>query len=140
MFYLLNPFLGQISRAQWWLAQLTVFVLCFFAALVAIFMITDPTVPGFEREFEQSPAYVAIIVLGTYMNFCACLNRLRDTGRSGLWFLAFFVPFVGLALVIYFCGIESAAMRSHSRHSDAARPQQQFEQTALATSPTFGRR
>ncbi|MCP5082083.1 MAG: DUF805 domain-containing protein [Alphaproteobacteria bacterium] len=84
MLYLLSPFVGRIGRGQWWLAQLVIFALCFFASLIVIIMFHDPTAPGFEREFQSSPVAGVIILAGVCMNCCACLNRLHDTGRSGL--------------------------------------------------------
>jgi len=140
MLYLLNPFLGQISRGQWWLAQLAIFVLSTLAMTATFLSIADPsalpTVPG----LLGNPAFLLILVVCAYMNFCVCLNRLRDTGRSGLLYLAFCVPFIGLCLMIYFCGIETGAKTSQSGHSRGSRTPQRFDQPALSTSPTFGRR
>lgn len=53
-----------------------------------------------------------------YMNLCTCLNRLRDSGRSGFWYLSFLLPSVGTGLMVYFCGIEKAPGRFTSGRSD----------------------
>lgn len=140
MFYLLNPFLGQISRGQWWLAQLVIFVLSTLAMTAAFLSIADPSALPAVPELFGNPAVLLILVVCAYMNFCVCLNRLRDTGRSGLLYLAFCVPIIGVCLMIYFCGIETGTAKSETSRSHRLKTPQQFDQGALAVGPTFGRR
>lgn len=35
------------------------------------------------------------------------VRRLHDTGRTGLWYLLVFVPFIGALVLLFFCIMES---------------------------------
>ena len=111
---LINPLHAPIGRGAWWLSQLYIsifgFILLFLYILSLVSQISDAgNVPGAGKL----PIFIIYVTLA-YMNLCSCLNRLRDSGRNGLWYLTFFLPFVGMILMIYFCGIEASNAVSHS--------------------------
>lgn len=104
--YLFNPFHGQISRGTWWLSQLVIFALAVAGLFVSAAFLADPGAPKGARS-DGEIAMLAVVFVGMiYLNLSTCLNRLRDTGRSGFWYLAFLMPYAGTGLMIYFCGIE----------------------------------
>lgn len=103
MFFLLNPFQGQLSRGGWWLSQLVIFVLALAGLFVLAVLFAGE--PGGKRAAGEDYALFGLFALVIYTNFCTCINRLRDTGRSGFWYLAFNLPLVGTGLMIYHCGI-----------------------------------
>ncbi|WP_114009947.1 DUF805 domain-containing protein [Cohaesibacter intestini] len=110
MFALFNPFYGEISRKSWWTYQSVIWVI--FALLAAAFYFLlaalrmgDGIADAFSTLFGVVAASVLAIV-AIYMNFCSCVNRLRNTGRTGWWWLIFQVPVIGVPLMLYFCGIE----------------------------------
>ncbi|MEM1044595.1 MAG: DUF805 domain-containing protein [Pseudomonadota bacterium] len=105
--YLFNPFHGQISRGTWWLSQLVIFALAVAGLFVSAAFLADPGAPKGARNDAEVAMFAVVFVAMIYLNFSTCLNRLRDTGRSGFWYLAFFMPYAGTGLMIYFCGIEA---------------------------------
>jgi uncharacterized membrane protein YhaH (DUF805 family) len=107
MGYLLNPFHGQINRSNWWLLQILIFAFAFAGIICAITFASDPNLPTDQRSNGESVIFLLVIVGVIYMNFATCLNRLRDSRRSGFWYLTFMLPTVGTGLMIYFCGIEA---------------------------------
>lgn len=104
--YLFNPFHGQIGRGTWWLSQFVIFALAFAGLIVCARLFADPGAPSGARNDSEIAMLAVIVVSMVYLNFSTCLNRLRDTGRSGFWYLAFLMPYAGSGLMIYFCGIE----------------------------------
>lgn len=104
-------FSGRASRSEYWNFYLFNFILCF-----GLMMISIPTTVGIVFSFNAnlvSPkiAYVALrsimlLPLLLYLGFAcpflaAHVRRLHDVGRSGWWLLIFFIPFVGLLLLLY---------------------------------------
>ncbi|MFC4292503.1 DUF805 domain-containing protein [Sphingorhabdus arenilitoris] len=106
MMFALNPFAGRINRGDWWLLQLLIWVFAFAAMAMTIMFASDTAAPVNQRNGAEKMLLVLIILSVIYMNFASCLNRLRDTGRSGWLYLCFLLPTVGTGLMIYFYGIE----------------------------------
>lgn len=108
MAFLFNPFQGQMTRLQWWLAQLGIFVAAFAALFLTAYLHSDRPVPISidTRTPGETWALNGIILSVMFANFSTCLNRLRDSGRSRFWYLSFLIPPAGTGLMIYFCGIE----------------------------------
>ena len=107
MLYLLNPLQGKIGRGRWWLMQLAIFGLAIAGLFATAFLFADFDAPAGTRNGSEN-AMLALIVVGVvYMNFATCVNRLRDSMRSGFWYLTFLLPMVGTGLMIYFCGLEA---------------------------------
>ena len=110
MFALFNPFYGEISRKAWWNYQSVIWVIfgliaAGFYFLLAALRTGDAFAEGLSTPFGIVVASV-LAIAGIYMNFCTCVNRLRNTGRTGWWWLIFQVPVIGAPLMLYFCGIE----------------------------------
>lgn len=107
MFHLLNPFHGTMGRGRWWLIQVAIFVLAIVSMFDTAFAFADFDAPEGTRNASEN-LMLALIVIGViYMNFATCVNRLRDSGRSGFWYLTFLLPMVGTGLMIYFCRLEA---------------------------------
>lgn len=109
MAYLMNPFEGSMSRGDWWFSQLAIIVLVVLGMVCTFTFASDHALPAGEKTGSEGWLLVLLIVGAVYMNFATCLNRLRDTGRSGMWYLAFLLPTVGTGIMIYFCGIEAGS-------------------------------
>ncbi len=109
MLALINPFAAPIGRAKWWGLQFLILLLAMIALFAVAFVFSDTGTEG--RVPAENMALLAIIVLVIYSNLTTCLARLRDTGRSGWWWLAFNLPFAGTGLMVYFCGGEPGKPR-----------------------------
>ncbi|WP_346894369.1 DUF805 domain-containing protein [uncultured Roseibium sp.] len=106
MAFLFNPFQGQMTRLQWWLAQLGIFAAAFAGLFLTAFLLSDRSEPVSTRTSGETLALTGLLLSVLFANFSTCLNRLRDSGRSGFWYLTFLLPTAGTGLMIYFCGIE----------------------------------
>ncbi|MEM8813859.1 MAG: DUF805 domain-containing protein [Pseudomonadota bacterium] len=104
--YLFNPFHGKIGRGRWWLLQFLIFLTGLVAMIFTIKFLGDPSAPAGTRTRAESLALGIIFLAVIYMNFSVCLNRLRDSERSGLWYLAFMLPYAGTGLMVYLCGTQ----------------------------------
>ncbi len=124
--YLLNPFHGRIGRGQWWLLQLAIFGFAIVGMILTILVFADPTAPTGSRNSSENAMLVLILAAMVYMNFSACLNRLRDSGRSGFVYIAFLLPAVGTGLMIYFCGLEGGNGNSQSSRPNQLGRRQNF--------------
>ena len=107
MFHLLNPFHGTMGRGRWWLMQIVILVLAIVALFVTVLVFADPNAPVEARNASEKLMLALIVVGMFYMNLATCVSRLRDSGRSGFWYLTFLLPMVGTGLMIYFCGMEA---------------------------------
>ena len=70
-----------------------------------------------EEQGKSSTETTGILVtagIWMYMNFCTCMNRLRDSGRHWAFYFLFHLPLIGLPAMIYFCGIEEGSPRMRS--------------------------
>lgn len=105
MAYFFNPFAGEIGRLFWWGAQILIMVIIFALLFATVILVADPEAPIETRNGGELTSLLGIGLLGIYLNLCTSVNRLRDAGRSGWWYLAFNIPFIGSALMIFMCGI-----------------------------------
>lgn len=105
MLSLINPFAGPIGRAKWWGLQVLIWTIG-LGALFVLAAISSET-PAGKRVSAENLGILAVIASVIYANFCTCLARLRDTGRSGWWYVSFLLPTVGTGLMIWFCGVEA---------------------------------
>jgi len=119
---LINPVCGRIGRGRWWLFQLMIFVLAIGGLVVTIFLFADLDGERQGRRPMENVGLGLTALAMIYMNLCTCLNRLRDSGRSGFWYLAFLLPSVGTGLMIYFCGIEKSPGRFFPDRADPPSP------------------
>lgn len=149
MLYLLNPMQGRIGRGHWWLLQLIIFALAFAGLILSIMVLADRGASFGARNANEEAMLVFVIVAVVYMNFCTCLNRLRDSGRSGFWYLTFLLPYAGTGLMLYFCGFEASntidrtSRQQHKPIKPMPEPQPAppvERRTNTASKPVFGRR
>lgn len=106
MLALLNPAYGKIRRRTWWFSQIVIFMTAFLGLMVTVFLFADPVAASGGRSPAENAGIFSTLLAMLYMNLCSCLNRLRESGRSGLWYLSFLLPAAGTGLMVYFCGIE----------------------------------
>lgn len=107
MLYLLNPFQGRMGRGRWWLMQFVILGLAIAGMVLTVLLFADLEAPTATRNGSENAMLALIVVAVIYMNFATCVNRLRDSMRSGFWYLTFLLPMVGTGLMIYFCGLEA---------------------------------
>ncbi|MCX2721946.1 DUF805 domain-containing protein [Roseibium salinum] len=116
---IINPFHGRIGRLQWWLLQFVIFAFAVAGLLVTIFLFAESGAPAGPQTVNEQASLLLIAFLVVNMNFSTCINRLRDTGRSGFWYLTFLLPAVGTGLMIYFCGVEPGKKLSTPAEPDS---------------------
>jgi len=91
-------FSGRTSRAQYWLFQLGCLI-TLAAAIAAEFYTTgrlpDREHPGFFVAFA--------VIFYTVPNITTTARRLHDIGRSGWWYVLYFVPLGGFVLLYWMC-------------------------------------
>lgn len=105
MSYLINPMAGEIGRLKWWLSQLLIIAILIVGVVTIVAMNMDVDANSVDQIPDIKGMMWPLMIFTGYINFCACLNRLRDTGRSGWWYLAHFIPLAGPFIICYFCGI-----------------------------------
>lgn len=130
MLAVINPWHGKIGRTYWWLSQLAIFCLGIGGLVATILLFADLNSDTDVRNSGEQAGIVVTILAVIYMNLCTCLNRLRDSGRSGIWYLSFLLPTVGTGLMVYFCGIEK-----HPGRFTSEPPRGTFGQTAPDKAP-----
>lgn len=135
MLALINPLQGKIGRTHWWLSQIAIFGLAIGGLMATVFLFADLNDDLTARNPMESVGLAATIISVLYMNLCTCLNRLRDSGRSGFWYLSFLLPTVGTGLMVYFCGIEKGPGRFTSDRSQPTMQQPVFHEPARPSPP-----
>lgn len=131
MAFLFNPFHGQIGRGHWWMLQAAILVFTLAGLFLTALLFANSSVAQGARTTGEAAMFAIILVAVLYMNFSTCLNRLRDSGRSGLWYISFLLPYGGTPMMIYFCGIEAGDGGSYSASTRAsAKPRDAFVERA----------
>ena len=107
-------FKGRATRAEFWWAFLfttvigvVLFVIewpAIFAAMIAGLLPLNPSYP--ELFPYMIPSYICMFAL-IIPQLALYWRRLHDTGKSGLFFLLFFIPVAGFIIMIVFCCQES---------------------------------
>ena len=83
-------FSGRAPRAEFWWYCLGIVV----AAIVAMII---ESILGLGSVFLMYGPITLLLLLGTFIpSLAAQVRRLHDTNRSGLWLLAFYVPYVAM--------------------------------------------
>lgn len=101
-------FKGRIGRGSWWLAQLIAIPVVYlfgFAALAGLGMAIPEG--GEANAMTGGGAIVAIIAaiaVAIWINVASSVKRYHDRGKSGVWFLIIFVPFIGGFWQLIECG------------------------------------
>jgi uncharacterized membrane protein YhaH (DUF805 family) len=88
-------FWGRASRAEFWWFYL--FYFPFFALGVAI----EAGVFG-DWPLRSLATFFIFLFFGL-PQISISVRRLHDTGRSGLWYFLFLIPFVGLVVKLVMC-------------------------------------
>lgn len=92
---------GRATRAEYWWPQLILSVVMFCAVFVDILSVANALEVNISPFAYFSP-WIALLAFVPQLTVTA--RRLHDTGRSGLWYLISFVPFVGpLILLVLLC-------------------------------------
>ncbi|WP_367365511.1 DUF805 domain-containing protein [Pediococcus parvulus] len=92
----------RMNRANYWWAQLGLFLMSFIISFVVGFFggLTNYSNLYFFLWFFASVYYVIIAIGG----ISASIRRLHDTGKSGWLFLLNLIPLIGyIALIILYC-------------------------------------
>ncbi|EHN91608.1 DUF805 domain-containing protein [Escherichia coli] len=88
---------GRARRKEYWYYRLSVLLLIILISFIMGMMI-GIGVPGINRDVVQWTASIINLIL----IFSATVRRLHDTGRSGWWFILYFIPIIGdLVLLIF---------------------------------------
>ena len=94
-------FSGRARRSEFWWFYLAVLLLAFVAG-------------GTDAAVVLSGILVLVISLALALPLLAVsARRLHDTGRSAWWLLLSFVPFVGIALLVFWCMDSTPEPNSH---------------------------
>ncbi|MES0882505.1 DUF805 domain-containing protein [Roseibium sp. SCP14] len=143
---LFNPVYRRINRLQWWLYQLVILFGAIATLILTALLFGDPDAPKGSRNGLEILGIATACLFFIYANFCTCLNRLRDSGRSWIWYLTFLLPTVGTGLMIYFCGIERSDFTANRNVPPNMQKKQLSPRTNLTPihprggEPQFGRR
>ena len=85
-------FSGRARRSEYWFFSLAILLAYIVAAI--IMAVVKPL----------GLLLIVALVLGAIVpGLAVSIRRLHDTGKSGLWYLIGFVPFGGIALLVFFC-------------------------------------
>ena len=90
---------GRARRAEYWN-----FVLFNFLGTVAIVVLAFAL--GAVSESLGLVVFLGYFVwtIGLFVpGLAVAVRRLHDTGKSGWWLLIVFIPFVGIALLVFMC-------------------------------------
>jgi uncharacterized membrane protein YhaH (DUF805 family) len=88
-------FSGRARRKEYWL--FTLYNIIIFVALVTLGALV-----GFPGGAEGVFVFVAFYMVGVLIPALAVsVRRLHDTGRSGWWFLLYFVPFGAIVVLVF---------------------------------------
>lgn len=83
---------GRASRSEyWWFQLMSVLILC--AAVAGDLWLFDPAAPLTLNPFAYFTSTWVIVIF--IPQFTVTVRRLHDSGKSGLWYLTFLLPFVG---------------------------------------------
>jgi uncharacterized membrane protein YhaH (DUF805 family) len=92
---ILFSFSGRISRQTYWMGILYIFVatfvLAFFAGIIGAVLQGGRPSSGSGAAIFVFPVYVFMI----WCSLAVAVKRWHDRGKSGLWVLIHFVPFLG---------------------------------------------
>lgn len=93
---------GRASRSEYWWFAL-------FAVVTNIgVIIIEMSINGIDftrtNNLQIMVDYPVSTVVGTILflpNWTSLIRRLHDTGRSGMWILLYFLPFIGFLILIF---------------------------------------
>lgn len=104
-----TSFDGRIGRQTWWLAQIALCIVTSAAAFAGLALsaalLALSGVDNYALGFSLMHMIAFIVLIaGMYFSLVVNIKRWHDHGRSGLWNLALFVPFVGPLLGLVMLG------------------------------------
>ena len=90
-------FRGRACRSEYWYFAL------FLALVNIVARILDVTMVGFDAQVSPISAIVFVVLF--LPSLAVAVRRLHDKNRTGWWYLLFFLPLIGvIVLLIWFCG------------------------------------
>ena len=106
--HLLFGFTGRIGRARYWLGQLLqwAFLLVVVFALAIVDALDPAVLESDAARITVTIVLVAVLVIILLSQLALSVKRAHDRERTGVWailmlFLALFVPFLGIWLLIW---------------------------------------
>ncbi len=96
---------GRATRSEYW--YLYLFTILAYIAAYTVFAILGLVFSGGDEDGVFIGGVIGVALMALAL-FCPMLSagvrRLHDTGKSGLWYLICFVPYVGsIVLLVFFC-------------------------------------
>ncbi|QDZ10096.1 DUF805 domain-containing protein [Devosia ginsengisoli] len=89
---------GRSTRMQYWMFFTIQFVLTVMAVII------DYQLGGFKNLKNPQPTATMFVSIVHFIpGITVAVRRLHDIGRSGFWYLLYFVPFAGLWLLYWAC-------------------------------------
>ena len=90
---------GRSTRMQYWM-----FILVQLLLLAAAIAIDVMLLDGFANPSRpQGIVTVFVSIVHAVPAITVQVRRLHDIGKSGFWFLLYFIPFAGLLLLYWAC-------------------------------------
>ena len=102
-------FSGRASRSEyWWFTLFMVFAAMLFGAVFGV-LYYAMLVSDYKALFAgMLVAWVLLFFAAAFIpSLAVTVRRLHDTGRTGWWYLANFIPYVGSFVLLYFMVLPS---------------------------------
>lgn len=90
---------GRSTRMQYWMFFLVQLLLQMGAVAVDVFLLDGYANPG----RPQAVVTIFVSIVHVFPAITVQVRRLHDIGKSGFWFLLYFIPFAGLLLLYWAC-------------------------------------
>lgn len=104
-------FSGRVGRGGWWLGQLAVIAILIAVVVLAVIDIgsVPKGTPADELIQHMSgstlAAILAMLAISTWINVAVTIKRFHDRNKPGVWFLLYFVPYIGSLWILVECGM-----------------------------------
>lgn len=97
-------FKGRASRSEYWWYQLMYFIILIAAFSFDVYLF-DPNAPVSLNPLSYFTSFW--LLANIVPNLTVSVRRLHDSGKSGLFWLVLFIPFIGSILFIILMVLES---------------------------------
>ena len=97
---------GRLNRAGFWGGYIALSIVTAVAAYSLLSLAERMGGEGPLSDAALRPWLVALVLLVpvTWISFCLAVKRWHDRGKSGLWVLIAFIPYIGSLWVLIECG------------------------------------
>lgn len=114
-------FKGRSTRSEFWWTQL--FIVCLYIALFMIIGIaggiSEATSGGGDVFLGILMLIIMVGSLGLVIpSLALCIRRLHDVGKSGMFYLISFVPYVGSIILLIFYAMPSVGANEYGPAAD----------------------